>query len=189
MEYKVLSNEIETTYRAKFEINISDFDKQYFYKGDIPHLALRQDFEASFKNGFQLKGYICLTDQSLNCKSLYVIMSEKGLMQDLIVKYDFSINGVKIRGSAKGSEIEFSNVEDVSYGAKLDLKEIKEKFSTCRGSIEIEFKPSYGVMRKQQLINLISKDLYGSDSDLDSFEDFESLKNYTQSKSLQKIKK
>ena len=155
--------QIETKFKCQLPLDIENINKDYSHKGDIPHLATRKDFGASFNNGNRFKGYLCLTDQRLNCKSLYVIMAEKNfIVQELIVNYDFAINGIRIKGSAKADEVKFSNVEYMSYGAKINLKEIKEKFSTCKGWIEIEFKPYSGIQRKQELQILQYRDTFES---------------------------
>ena len=90
-------------------------------------------------------------------------MAEKNFkVQDLTLNYDFAINGIRIKGSAKADEVKFSNVEYMSYGAKINLKEIKEKFSTCKGWIEIEFKPYSGIQRKQELRSLLCQEAFES---------------------------
>ena len=149
---EVSSCEIETKFKFKINLDLTGFDKHYKVVEEKPHLSFRKDFVATFKNGNQFNGYIFFADQNPRCKALYIIMAEKDFdMKELISKFDFQINGVRKRGIGKGNEIKFIGNDYASYGPTITLNDIEGKISTCNGFIELEFQPTFRVVRKEEL--------------------------------------
>ena len=166
---EITSCEIETKYKCKVILDFKDIDKEYIVKDGKPYLASNKSFDAIFRNGNKFNGYILFTDQKPNCKSLYVIMTEKNFkIKDIVSIFDFEINGVRKSGSVKGEEIKFNNQNFKSYGPKINLKDIGGKFSACNGFIEIEFQPTSRVIIKEELKGLMYQESFGSEAkDLD----------------------
>ena len=175
---EVTSCEIETKFKCKVNVDLKDIDKEYEIKDGEPFLASNKWFTATFKNGSQFEGRIMLTDQRLqnsgfmqlprNHKCIYIIMAEKVInVKDLYITYDISINDVKKSIKARGEWIKFSNINHRYYGSKTglkDLEDIQDKISTCKGFIDIEFRPTSRVVKKDQIKGLIYHESLGSET-------------------------
>ena len=152
-------------------MDLKDIDKEYTVKDGAPFLVIIKHFTATFKNGNQFHGRIWLTDKK-NSKFIHTIMADfvrdnkNCHIKELIISYDFFINGVKNYFCESGQEFTFANSQ-IKYGTKSAL-DIQGKISTCKGFIEIEFKPSSRVATKEELKGLIYQDAFGSETkDLD----------------------
>ena len=166
MKVKTISSDIETKYKFKIEVSIADIDKEYTTKDDGKlHLAQSCYFTVSMKDGSQFKGRFVFADQTPNPKEIYVLCVEGFEVQDIKIKYDFNINGIHKSGTMVGrNDIKFSNNEYLYQGSSVKLNDIQDKIASFQGTLEFEFKPSYGSARKQELKSLLYQETFGSNN-------------------------
>ena len=148
-----LCSEIQTTYKCKFNVDFENLEKEYSGEEDAQRLSSGLHFKATFKNGNEFKCELLFTIQEEpSLKQITIIMAENSSSQikNLTVIYDLTINGRRRHGSSNGKKIKFVNPEQTKYGAVIDLSWLDDKMSTCKGTIEMEFKSSSSVSKKEE---------------------------------------
>ena len=163
MKVKTISSDIETNYKFKIEVCIANIDNKYTLEDGQPYLARNYFFRMSMKDGNRFKGRILFTDQK-NSKKVYVLAKKGFEVQDININYDFNINDIHKNGTLIGRKIKFVDSEYLYQGSSIELDDIQGKFATFQGTLEFEFKPSYGMARKQELKCLLYQETFGSNT-------------------------
>ena len=165
MEVKTISSDVETKYKCKIEVSIADIDKEYITRDQKPFLDKCYEFKMPLKNGSNIKGQILFGDQ-VNSKGV-IILFDECLTQDenFSIVYNFQVNDVSKEGTKCGTIFKFYDRRNDNFeliGRLIDLSDVERKIATFQGTIEIEFKPSYEFVKRQELKNLLHQDTFGS---------------------------
>ena len=160
---ELLSSEIQSTYKCKFNVDIKNLEKKYSGE-DALQLYEYYYHTATFKNGNEFHCEMLFNDEP-NVKELTIMMAKdtSSQIKNLTVTYDLSINGRRKEGCKNGKSIEFeANPPHITYGVEIKLSWVEDKISTCKGTIEMEFSPSSSVSKKEELKCLIFQEAFGS---------------------------
>ena len=167
---ELLCSEIQSTYKCKFNVDIKNIEKEYIGE-DALQLSKYYYHSATFKNGNEFKFEILFNDlDESSIKDLTIVMAKDSTYQitNLTVTYDLAINGSERNGCKNGKNLGFINPQHTKCGVEITLSWLRDKISTCKGTIEIEFEPSSSVAKKEELKCLIFQEAFGSkDKDLD----------------------
>ena len=159
------SCEIETKFKCKIDLNIQDIGKNYKIKDDKFDLNKCYNFALNFSNGTQFTAFVYLNHVENKCKNFHLITDDKVFeAEDCKVSYEITFNGNdKIKDSVKAKKWKFSNETIDRYGFKRCINgPLNEKIETCKGWIELEFKPCSAIIEKQELKTLVYQATFGS---------------------------
>jgi len=175
------SCEIETKFKCKIDFNIQNIGKNYKLKGNKFYLNKCYNFALNFKNGIKFNGFLYLSHKENDDKTFHLVMDYKVFeVEDCKVTFEIIFNGnAKEKDSVKAKKWNFIDDTIDRYGFYISMKStLNEKFETCKGWIELEFKPCSPIIKKQELKTLVYQATFGSKTQKPNFTIFCQSKSF-----------